>query len=67
MRRASPGRAARNRAVLAKLETKQQALILGHAVPMPVVVRTEHYGIKDSYATFKSRLGIAAVNDLTTE
>lgn len=28
------------RNVLAKLDTKQQALILGHAVPMPVVVRT---------------------------
>ena len=32
------------RAVLAKLETKQQALIFGHAVPMPVVVRTRTYG-----------------------
>ncbi len=28
------------RNVLAKLDTRQQALILGHAVPMPVVVRT---------------------------
>ena len=28
------------RNVLAKLDTKQQALIMGHAVPMPVVVRT---------------------------
>ncbi len=26
--------------VLARLETRQQALILGHAVPMPVVVQT---------------------------
>ncbi len=40
------------RAVLAKLETKQQALILGHAVPMPVVVRTEDYGTAASYARF---------------
>lgn len=31
------------RAVLAKLESKQQALIFGHAVPMPVVVRTRSY------------------------
>ncbi|MSQ25867.1 MAG: ATP-binding protein [Dehalococcoidia bacterium] len=31
------------RAVLAKLETRQQALIFGHAVPMPVVVRTRDY------------------------
>lgn len=32
------------REVLARLDTRQQALILGHAVPMPVVVRTRAYG-----------------------
>ena len=31
------------RTVLASLETKQQALIFGHAVPMPVVVKTRTY------------------------
>ena len=31
------------RSVLAKLDSKQQALLLGHAVPMPVVVRTRAY------------------------
>lgn len=31
------------RAVLASLDTKKQALILGHAVPMPVVVRVREY------------------------
>ncbi len=31
------------RSVLAKLDSKQQALLLGHAVPMPVVVRTRPY------------------------
>lgn len=31
------------REVLARLDTRQQALILGHAVPMPVVVRTREY------------------------
>jgi hypothetical protein len=31
------------RSVLSKLDSKQQALILGHAVPMPVVVRTRPY------------------------
>jgi hypothetical protein len=31
------------RAVLSKLDSKQQALVLGHAVPMPVVVRTRPY------------------------
>ena len=31
------------RSVLAKLDSKQQALVLGHAVPMPVVIRTRSY------------------------
>jgi len=31
------------REVLARLDTRQQALILGHAVPMPVVVKTRDY------------------------
>lgn len=34
------------RSVLASLDTKQQALILGHAVPMPVVVKTREYDEK---------------------
>jgi DNA helicase HerA-like ATPase len=33
----------RLRTVLASLESRQQALVLGHAVPMPVVVRTRTY------------------------
>lgn len=32
------------RGVLAALDSKQQALIMGHAVPMPVVVQTTEYG-----------------------
>lgn len=35
--------AASLREVLARLDTKQQAIIMGHAVPMPVVVRTRTY------------------------
>lgn len=31
------------RAVLASLDSKQQALVIGHAVPMPVVIRTRDY------------------------
>lgn len=31
------------RSVLSKLDSKQQALILGHAVPMPVVIKTRAY------------------------
>ncbi|MBW4437722.1 MAG: ATP-binding protein [Pleurocapsa minor GSE-CHR-MK-17-07R] len=32
------------REVLARLDTKQQAIIMGHAVPMPVVIKTREYG-----------------------
>ena len=31
------------RSVLASLDSRQQALVLGHAVPMPVVIRTRNY------------------------
>ena len=37
------------RQVLARLDTRQQALIMGHAVPMPVVVKTRAYDV-DFYA-----------------
>lgn len=37
------------REVLARLETKQQAIIMGHAVPMPVVIKPRNYDT-DFYA-----------------
>jgi DNA helicase HerA-like ATPase len=37
------------REVLARLDTKQQAIVMGHAVPMPVVIRTRSYD-EDFYA-----------------
>jgi DNA helicase HerA-like ATPase len=40
------------RGVLARLESKQQALIFGHALPMPVVIHTREYGSAESYAQF---------------
>ncbi|AKG20599.1 helicase HerA domain-containing protein [Calothrix sp. 336/3] len=40
------------KSVLAKLDSKQQALVLGHAVPMPVVVRTRPYD-----STFYQEIG----------
>ena len=40
------------KSVLSRLESKQQALIFGHAVPMPVVVRTREYGSAASYKDF---------------
>ena len=42
------------KSVLARLESKQQALIFGHAVPMPVVIRTREYGSPQSYREFLS-------------
>ena len=40
------------KSVLSKLESRQQALIFGHAVPVPVVVRTREYGSAQSYKDF---------------
>jgi DNA helicase HerA-like ATPase len=40
--------------VLSRLESRQQALIFGHAVPMPVVIRTREYGTAESYRDFIS-------------
>jgi DNA helicase HerA-like ATPase len=42
------------KSVLARLESRQQILIFGHAVPMPVVVRTREYGSARSYQDFVS-------------
>jgi len=42
------------KSVLSRLESRQQALIFGHAVPMPVVVRTREYGSAESYKAFAS-------------
>ena len=39
----SPG-ASGLRQILASLDSKQQALLLGHAVPMPITIRTRDYG-----------------------
>lgn len=50
------------RSVLAKLDSKQQALVLGHAVPMPVVVKTRAYDQK-----FYQDIGIAAWEDRCDE
>ena len=45
------------RSVLASLDSKQQALMFGHAVPMPVVIKTRNYD-EDFYR---------AMGDLTEE
>ncbi|MFC1875434.1 helicase HerA domain-containing protein [Chloroflexota bacterium] len=45
------------KSVLAKLATKQQALIFGHSVPMPVAFRPCEYGSAESYKRFTASGG----------
>ena len=40
------------RTVISKLENKQQTLIFGHALPLPVVIKTREYGSAESYQDF---------------
>ncbi len=47
------------REVLARLDTREQALILGHAVPMPVVVQTRRYD-----TAFYKAMGFADAHEL---
>jgi DNA helicase HerA-like ATPase len=54
------------RSVLASLETRQQALIFGHAVPMPVVVKTRKYD-DDAFRQAMARGGAAPIDDETPE
>ena len=44
------------RTILASLDSKQQALLLGHAVPMPITIRTRDYG-PDFFAVMKEKAG----------
>ena len=37
------------RSVLSRLGSKQQALVFGHALPMPMVIQTREYGSIESY------------------
>ena len=45
--------------VLSRLAPKQQALIFGHAVPMPVPIKVRDWGSKESYAEFDRTRGRA--------
>ncbi|MSQ41057.1 MAG: ATP-binding protein [Dehalococcoidia bacterium] len=52
------------RNVLARLESQQQALVFGHAVPMPVVVRTREYGSEASYRRLAAPLILSQSKDM---
>ena len=43
------------RRVLSRLDSRQQSLMFGHALPMPVVIRTRDYGTEASYKEFGFR------------
>ena len=45
------------RTVLSRLESQREALVFGHAVPMPVVVRTREYGSPRSYDELARPIG----------
>lgn len=45
------------KSVLSKLDSKQQALIFGHALPMPVVVKIREYGSAESYKELGPAVG----------
>lgn len=51
----TPGGAAL-RQILASLESRQQALLFGHAVPMPILARTRSYD-EDFFAAVRRRAG----------
>jgi DNA helicase HerA-like ATPase len=50
------------REILARLDTKQQALIMGHAVPMPVVIQTRTYD-----AAFYAAMGFRSPAERRTD
>jgi len=52
------------REVLARLDTRQQALIMGHAVPMPVVIQTRTYDA-DFYAAVAGRAATGSLESRT--
>jgi hypothetical protein len=54
------------RSILASLDTKKQALLLGHAVAMPVVVQTREYG-EDFYRAMSDQVTAQQVDTLIEE
>ena len=54
------------REVLSRLDTKQQAIIMGHAVPMPVVVKTRDYD-EEFYAAIQGEINGTPVSRIRTD
>ncbi|KKP29638.1 MAG: hypothetical protein UR12_C0004G0009 [candidate division TM6 bacterium GW2011_GWF2_30_66] len=54
------------RSILASLDSKKQALLLGHALTMPVVIETREYG-QDFYRAMSSNLTPLDINNAINE
>ena len=54
------------RSILASLDTKKQALLLGHALAMPVVIQTREYDEK-FYRAMGSEVTAAQIDTLIKE
>lgn len=54
------------KAILATLDSKKQALVMGHAVPMPVVVRTREYD-ETFYSDMTALVGAQSVDEMVDE
>ncbi|TET06791.1 DUF87 domain-containing protein [Candidatus Dependentiae bacterium] len=54
------------RAILASLESKKQALFLGHALPMPIVVQTREYN-EDFYRAMQVNITTKQIDTLIEE
>lgn len=54
------------RSILATLDSKKQALILGHAVPMPVVIKTREYD-ETFYQDMAIKKGDVAIKEIIDE
>ena len=54
------------RTVLASLDSRQQALVLGHAIPMPVVIQTRRYDEK-LYQSLGTEVTVGQINSAIQE
>jgi hypothetical protein len=54
------------RSILASLDTKKQALLLGHALAMPVVIQTREYD-ENFYKAMGNQVTAAQIDDLVKE
>jgi uncharacterized protein len=54
------------RTILSTLDTKKQSLVMGHAVPMPVVIKTREYD-ESFYGAMGAFVGIKDINKVIDE